>query len=128
MGCQGGDFTKGDGTGGESIYGGKFPDENFKLSHSGMGCLSMANSGPNSNGSQFFICTGSTPHLNGKHVVFGKLVAGLDILMRMEECGSRSGKTSRKVTIRDCGEGAGGVSVAPAKPDEDEKSAKKSKK
>merc|ERR1712194_923406 len=105
--CQGGDFTKGDGTGGESIWGNKFPDENFKLRHSGVGCLSMANAGPNTNGSQFFICTGETPHLNGKHVVFGKVVLGLQVLMAMERVGSGSGKPSKKVTIRDCGEGSG---------------------
>merc|ERR1712217_953363 len=115
--CQGGDFTVGNGTGGESIWGGKFPDENFKIRHSGVGCLSMANAGPNTNGSQFFICTGETPHLNGKHVVFGKVVSGLDILMKMEECGSSSGKTSRRVTIRDCGEGIGKSGGAAPKAD-----------
>merc|ERR1712086_728404 len=97
--CQGGDFTKGDGTGGESIYGEKFKDENFKMKHTGKGCLSMANSGPNTNGSQFFICTGQTPHLDGKHVVFGKVVDGMDVIQKMEKVGSQSGATSQPVEI-----------------------------
>jgi peptidylprolyl isomerase len=102
--CQGGDFTRGDGTGGESIYGEKFKDENFKMKHSGKGCLSMANAGPNTNGSQFFICTGQTPHLDGKHVVFGKVVSGYEVVQKCERVGSNSGKTSKKVVIADCGE------------------------
>jgi len=102
--CQGGDFTRGNGTGGESIYGEKFRDENFQMKHTHKGILSMANSGPNTNGSQFFICTDSTPHLNGKHVVFGKVESGYDVVQKMERCGSRQGATSKKVEIQNCGE------------------------
>lgn len=102
--CQGGDFTRGNGTGGESIYGEKFRDENFKMKHTQSGILSMANSGPHSNGSQFFICTDKTPHLDGKHVVFGKVVSGQDIIKKMEAVGSASGKTSKRASIKDCGQ------------------------
>merc|ERR1712183_318821 len=104
--CQGGDFTTGDGRGGKSIYGGKFEDESFAGkagTHTGEGCLSMANAGPNTNGSQFFVCTGQTPHLDGKHVVFGTVVEGYDVIKKIEAVGSRSGATSKPVVIANCG-------------------------
>nr|AAQ91264.1 2-peptidylprolyl isomerase A [Danio rerio] len=102
--CQGGDFTNHNGTGGKSIYGNKFADENFNLKHTGAGCLSMANAGPNTNGSQFFICTALTSWLDGKHVVFGQVVEGLDVIKKVEGFGSSSGKTSAKIIIADCGQ------------------------
>ncbi|XP_031425932.1 peptidyl-prolyl cis-trans isomerase A [Clupea harengus] len=102
--CQGGDFTNHNGTGGKSIYGNKFADENFTLKHTGPGILSMANAGPNTNGSQFFVCTDETTWLDGKHVVFGSVVEGLDVIRKVEGYGSKSGKTSAKIVVADCGQ------------------------
>ncbi|KAL2503973.1 Peptidyl-prolyl cis-trans isomerase CYP19-1 [Abeliophyllum distichum] len=102
--CQGGDFTAGNGTGGESIYGSKFADENFVKKHTGPGILSMANSGPNTNGSQFFICTDQTEWLDGKHVVFGKVVQGMEVVRAIEKVGSNSGRTARAVVIANSGQ------------------------
>jgi len=102
--CQGGDFTRHNGTGGKSIYGDKFADENFKLQHTGGGILSMANAGPNTNGSQFFLCTAKTAWLDGKHVVFGAVVDGYNVVQAVEKVGSQSGATSKPVVIKNCGQ------------------------
>jgi peptidylprolyl isomerase len=103
---QGGDFTRGDGTGGYSIYGPRFKDESFKGKagkHVGPGLLSMANAGKDSNGSQFFITVAPTPWLDGKHVVFGQVLTGWDVVKAIEAKGSPSGKTALGIYVRDCG-------------------------
>ena len=105
--CQGGDITNGDGTGGWSVYGETFKDESFEGKagkHTGIGCLSMANAGPNTNNSQFFICTANTRWLDGKHVVFGHTIEGIDVLKRMEAQGTASGDTRGRVVISNCGQ------------------------
>ncbi|ANB04190.1 peptidylprolyl isomerase [Streptomyces ambofaciens] len=96
---QGGDFTRHNGTGGKSIYGKTFPDENFALKHTRPGLLSMANAGPNTNGSQFFITTAVTSWLDGKRVVFGEVTKGMNVVKKIEQYGSDSGKTSKKSVI-----------------------------
>ncbi|CAM9916693.1 unnamed protein product [Ascophyllum nodosum] len=103
--AQGGDFTRGDGTGGESIYGDKFTDENFICKHEARGLLSMANAGPDTNGSQFFITFGTTPHLDGRHTVFGRILEGMDVLDIMEKVSTGANDRPRlSVTVDDCGQ------------------------
>lgn len=101
---QGGDFTKANGTGGESIYGEKFEDEAFQFKHDIPGIMSMANAGPNTNGSQFFITTVPTDWLDGKHVIFGRVIEGMELVKKIEGQGSNSGATRVKIAISDCGE------------------------
>lgn len=102
--CQGGDFTNFDGTGGRSIYGEYFADENFNHHHDKPGLLSMANAGPNTNGSQFFITLVRCPWLDGKHTVFGEVIDGFSIIKKCEEAGSSSGATSSKIEVVKCGQ------------------------
>jgi len=100
---QGGDFTEHNGTGGRSIYGESFEDEGFKLEHNRAGLLSMANAGPNTNGSQFFITTAVTSWLNGRHVVFGEVVEGMDVVEAIEAVGTDSGDPKQRVVITSSG-------------------------
>lgn len=100
---QGGDTSRHDGTGGESIYGGSMDDENFAVNHTGPGFVSMANAGPNTNGSQFFITTVATPWLNGHHVVFGKVMEGMEVVKAIEAVGTSNGKPTKPVMVADCG-------------------------
>lgn len=106
---QGGDITHEDGTGGESIFGQTFADESLALQHTVPGILSMANSGKDTNNSQFFICAKACPQLDGKHVVFGRVLDGMDVVYRMEACGQESGVPTAAVIVDDCGELKGGI-------------------
>jgi cyclophilin family peptidyl-prolyl cis-trans isomerase len=101
---QGGDFTRHNGTGGKSIYGEKFADENFNIKHTKPGLLSMANCGPNTNGSQFFITTVVTSWLDGKHTVFGEVIEGMNVVKTIESQGTSSGTTRSTIKIADCGQ------------------------
>ncbi|KAK3383936.1 40 kDa peptidyl-prolyl cis-trans isomerase [Lasiosphaeria ovina] len=109
---QGGDFTAGNGTGGESIYGAKFEDENFEMKHDRPFLLSMANAGPGTNGSQFFVTTVETPHLNDKHVVFGQVLSGKSVVRQIENLTTQNDKPTRDVIISDCGELADSDAIA----------------
>jgi peptidyl-prolyl isomerase F (cyclophilin D) len=102
--CVGGDFTSHDGTGGKSIYGEKFEDENFELKHTGPGILSMVNNGRNTNGSRFYITTAKIKWMNNRHVVFGSVLEGMDVVKKLEILGSPNGKTSKQITVVDCGQ------------------------